>query len=297
MRLIKPYYEILPEIMTIQDMKRNIELGGRVCYKSEDKITEDSADKFINTLIKSGHTSVLEHGTVYIMVNKDCVEFFEQNPYSHVNYETDYEWQYAVTTNYRVLIENNLTNWLEHWSGPTEYHEKRYTVRFICDRGVSHEFVRHRVFSFSQESTRYCNYSKDKFGNECTFIIPSWFKNEQGILEKFEGYTMVNKMKTFDQIAMEMFGEPYNAEEYLERMWLFNNILTENNYYHMSTEGWIPQQARSVLPNSLKTELVMTGFAKDWKHFFSLRDANAAHPQARELAKPLHDEFKNLGYV
>lgn len=119
-----------------------------------------------------------------------------------------------------------------------------------------------RVFSFAQESTRYCNYSKDKFGNEITFISPCWLQDDK---------------------AKECF-------EYILQK-------TEQAYFHLLQEGWLPQQARAVLPNSLKTELVMTGFIEDWEHFFFLRDAAPAHPQARELAEPLHKEFIERGYI
>ena len=121
------------------------------------------------------------------------------------------------------------------------------------------EFVRHRVFSFAQESTRYCNYSKDKFGNELTFILPCWWKDEVGNYAEAE----------------------------------FCNTLqyAEEQYFYLLKQGWKPQEARAILPNALKTELVMTGFVSDWKHFFELRDAGSAHPQARELAQPLHKLF------
>ena len=127
------------------------------------------------------------------------------------------------------------------------------------------EFVRHRVFSFAQESTRYCNYSKDKFNNELTFITPVWF--------------------TFSNIHDN------------ENVWKESLQILEDNYIHMIKYGWTPQQARSILPNSLKTELVMTGFVSDWKHFFELRDCSKAHPQAFELANPLHQEFKKLQLI
>ena len=139
------------------------------------------------------------------------------------------------------------------------------------------EFVRHRVFSFTQESTRYCNYSKDKFGNELTFILPGWVKRD-------ERYNFAP-----DSILC------VNPTESPEVMWMRSLVKSEQDYIQLLEKGWKPQQARAVLPNSLKTELIMTGFVSDWKHFFSLRDAAAAHPQAYELAHPLHEEFKRLG--
>lgn len=189
MRLIKPSFEILEQEPGIQGIYKQIERAGRTCYKSEDRITEDSAEKFVNMIKDRQHTAMLEHGTVYLKFNSAtnndshsygynwdlsrATEEFDSkytlNPYSKVAYEYG---RIYVTTNYRVLYENNWLDDLKYLCEPTEYHEKRITVKFICDRGVSHEFVRHRVFSFAQESTRYCNYSKDKFGNSISYIIP-----------------------------------------------------------------------------------------------------------------------------
>ena len=150
------------------------------------------------------------------------------------------------------------------------------------------EFVRHRVFSFAQESTRYCNYSKDKFGNDCTFIIPCWLDIEEleeefGNLSTLEYHKDINKFQS---------SEWSDAANFLQSI-----AWSEANYLTLLGNEWTAQQARSVLPNSLKTELVMTGFVSDWKGFFKLRDANAAHSQARELAAPLHEEFKKLQLI
>lgn len=155
-------------------------------------------------------------------------------------------------------------------------------VRFVCDRGVSHEFVRHRVFSFAQESTRYCNYSKDKFGNELTFIIPCWLD-----------------IKPFSYSTDIMSGEQIKkAKETNPSLNFIQGLAnSELQYFELLNKEWLPQQARAVLPNSLKTELVMTGFISDWKHFFELRCDKAAHPQARELAIPLQEEFIKRHYV
>ena len=146
------------------------------------------------------------------------------------------------------------------------------------------EFVRHRVFSFAQESTRYCNYSKDKFDNEITFITPPWFDKElhfnSGALDIVDGFSELK----------EHFG--------LDGAVFLSNLLNaEDDYKTLINEEWKPQQARAILPNALKTELVMTGFVSDWKHFFKLRDAGSAHPQARELAQPLHEEFIKRNFI
>lgn len=179
-----------------KEILRRIEAIGRVCYKSEDKITEESAERFVRTLIKRGHESVLEHLS--------------------------------------------------------------FTARFICDRGVTHEIVRHRIASYSQESTRYCNYSQGKFGSEITVIEPLYL--EQGS----RGY---------------MMWENACAE-------------AEASYFDMLNWGNTPQEARAVLPNSLKAELIMTANLREWRHFFKLRTSSAAHPQMREVAKMLLEEVK-----
>ena len=183
MKLIKPSYEILPQSSGLEGVSQQIEIAGRTCYKSEDKITLDSAKGFVERMIKSGHGAMLEHGTVYLTIYPhDAITGYKyrNNKYSkyferRIREEPTPEVTKYVTTNYRVLVENSWLDDLKYICEPTEFHEKRITVKFICDRGVSHEFVRHRVFSFAQESTRYCNYSKEKFGNELTFILPNSF--------------------------------------------------------------------------------------------------------------------------
>ena len=164
MKLIKPSFEIIEQQPGLIGLYKQIELAGRTCYRSEDKITEDSAKAFVDRMIKSGHGAMLEHGTVYLLIPQfndvcACNPFhtpFEYNKYSkEVIIRDENKDKYAVvSTNMRVIIENNLENYLQFICEPTEWHERRVTVRFICDRGVSHEFVRHRVFSFAQESTR-----------------------------------------------------------------------------------------------------------------------------------------------
>ena len=306
MRLIKPSFEILEQEPGIQGIYKQIERAGRTCYKSEDRITEDSAEKFVNMIKDRQHTAMLEHGTVYLSCSD--AEFiylglrYECNIYSNVVWEEfapGHRTKVYITTNYRVLYENNWLDDLKYLCEPTEYHEKRITVKFICDRGVSHEFVRHRVFSFAQESTRYCNYSKDKFGKELTFIIPCWANTN-----KFPKHTII----THDDFG-DLIGEHYfhlsGKEASHFKPWEItpeSNFITslqvsEQLYLELLNQGWTPQQARSVLPNSLKTELVMTGTLEQWKGFFKLRCDAAAHPQARELAIPLKEEFKKLHYI
>lgn len=306
MRLIKPSFEILEQQPGYRGLMQHIERCGRTCYKSEDKITEDSAEKFVKMLVNRGHTAMVEHGTIYLTLNMtNRQEYFKYcaNKYSEAISEGEAEkgtWVGYVTTNYRVLLQNDWLGDLQYLTEPTK-HIRRITVKFVCDRGVSHEFVRHRVFSFAQESTRYCNYSKDKFGNEVTFIIPCWA--DSLALQEVKGTVI-----TSDDFG-NLIGEYYyhlNGKEapYFEtweitpeRNFVASLQVAEQLYLELLNQGWKPQQARAVLPNSLKTELIMTGTVKQWEGFFKLRDANDAHPQARELAQPLHEEFIRRNYI
>ena len=195
MKEIRPSFEIMDDIDGAKILQK-LERCGRVCYKSEDKITEGSAEKFIGMILKSGHESVLEH--------------------------------------------------------------EKLTVKFICDRGVTHEIVRHRIASYSQESTRYCNYSKDKFGNELTFIRPCFWADD--------------------------------SEEYAVWKQAMEDI--EKTSVKLISLGAKPEEARSILPNSLKTEIVCTMNLREWRHFFRLRTAERAHPQIREISVALLDELK-----
>lgn len=211
MKIIKPYAKII-DVFNGYDILRKIEKIGRVCYKSENKITNDSAKDFVSMIIKRGHEAILEHASV--------------------------------------------------------------TVKFVCDRGISHELVRHRVASYAQESTRYCNYSNNKFGNELTFIKP-FYLDDSGL-------------------------------EYVR--WLDTLKKDETVYLELIDKGLSPQEARGILPNCLKTEIYMTANLREWRHFFNLRCDVKAHPQMRELTLPLlqnmhkiipvvfddiYDKFKN----
>lgn len=195
MKIIKPYHEIMTPLDGEQ-MLKHIEACGRVCYKSEHKITEDSYLTFVRNIVKRGHEAVLEHFSI--------------------------------------------------------------TVKFVCDRGVSHEIVRHRMASYCQESTRYCNYSKDEFCGEITVIEPLFLKVGT------DGY----------------------------ELWRDGCQMAERFYFDLLEWGCTPQEARAVLPNSLKTEITMTANLREWRHFFKLRTSKAAHPQIREVAMPLLADFK-----
>ena len=296
MKLIESSVQIIEE----KDPYKMIELAGRTCYKSEDKITENSAKEFVDRMIKLGHGAMLEHGTVYLaylvfyqdvdnennLTPEHIFYKYQSNKYSKVKV-VPYSWSgedaVYVTTNLRVLVENNWLDDLQYQVEPTEHHEKRITAKFICDRGVSHEFVRHRVFSFAQESTRYCDYSKDKFGNDITYIIPSWLDLPEGKYSDWDNdWCDVSELKLLYP-EVDNLSDPANC--------FLQSIKNAEYYYFMLiNRGWKPQQARQVLPNATKTELVMTGFESDWEHFFELRCSGAAHPDARKLA----DELKSL---
>lgn len=162
MKLIKPYFEILEQNPGIEGVYRQIELAGRTCYRSEDRITEDSAKGFVDRMIKSGHGGMLEHGTIYLFIPKgrkfrdgaftNYNQVYSDNLYYVI--KDDNKGNSYVTTNYRYIIENNLKHWLEYICEPTEFHKKRITVRFVTDQGILREFTRHRTASFAVESTR-----------------------------------------------------------------------------------------------------------------------------------------------
>lgn len=285
MKLIESSVQIIEE----KDPYKMIELAGRTCYKSEDKITENSAKEFVDRMIKLGHGAMLEHGTIYLTIDGEDPNLskIQSNPHTKVNlvpYEVLTEDNYTIsykayiTTNLRVLIENNLKELLCYQVEPTEHHEKRITAKFICDRGVSHEFVRHRVFSFAQESQRYCNYNKDKFNNELTFIKPTWLNIPTGDYTYWDG-----DWCDIDNMKIQLPSDNGIADNFL---WCLNNAGMQ--YRLLINKGLKPQEARGVLPNATKTELVMTGFESDWEGFFKLRCSGAAHPDAKKLADELY---------
>lgn len=285
MKLIESSVQIIKE----KDPYKMIELAGRTCYKSEDKITEDSAKEFVDRMIKLGHGAMLEHGTIYLKIretvngNVPPAMLYWRDPanqkYSKV---VKYNGELYVTTNMRVLVENNRMDDLQYLVEPTEHHEKRITAKFICDRGVSHEFVRHRVFSFAQESTRYCDYSKNKFDNDVTYIIPSWLDLPEGKYTNWDNdWCDVSELKL-------LYPEADNLSDTTNRF-LQSIKNAEYHYMMLLNDGWKPQQAREVLPNATKTELVMTGFESDWEHFLSLRTSKNAHPDAQQLSLKLRE--------
>ena len=285
MKLIESSVQIIEE----KDPYKMIELAGRTCYKSEDKITENSAKEFVDRMIKLGHGAMLEHGTIYLKIDKTedghlppARLYWSDGNHKKYTKVRKHGNSIYVTTNLRVIVENNRLDDLQYQVEPTEHHEKRITAKFICDRGVSHEFVRHRVFSFAQESTRYCDYSKNKFGNDITYIIPSWLDLPEGKYSDWDNdWCDVSELKLLYP-EVDNLSDPAN--------YFLQSIKNAEYYYFMLiNRGWKPQQARQVLPNATKTELVMTGFESDWEHFLSLRTSKNAHPDAQRLSLKLKE--------
>ena len=307
---------------TLDDIKKHCERCGRVCYKSEDKITDDSSEKFIRNLINSKHYSVLEHGTVYLIIkienennyiNTELYKKYQRNKFSKVNIVTDipdngtlHPWDEGykagipkayITTNYRVIVENHWEDDLKFISQPTKYHEMRYTLFIRCDRGVGEEILRHRLFSYSKESTRYCRYSLGKFGSQITTIIPEadFPDFEEGQYKYINNSDQIGMWNLEDDISVK---EPLRVFDYdsIEYIYLKSNIESEKGYMKLINNGWTAQQARRVLPLSLKGDFVMSGFLSDWKHFNSLRynqTTGPVHPDMLHISTKINNIFKN----
>lgn len=283
MRLINSSFEVLPQAPGLEGMYKQIEIGARNCYKSEDKITEGSAEKLVEFLKGRGHYSPLEHGTVYMFVpfqsviGYQTVQKYIKNKYSKVLMRNEHflldSNGYYITTNYRVIIENQWQDDLKYRCDVTEWHEKRVSVMVTCAIGISRELNRHRTISPSEQSTRYCNYSKDKFGVEITFVIPEWATN------------LTPEYKSLD----------YSGLDHNELVFLDSLAHAERSYMTMIRDGARPQEARDVLPLATATTVMYTGFISDWKHFFELRTSAGAHPDARAIAIPLEEKFNELG--
>ena len=287
MKLIKQSFEFINQTdFSLVGIKKHIERCARVSYKSEDKITDSSYEKFVNMLESRGHDRPLEFGTVYLSRtsqkedNMEWLDKYAYNPWSKFSFGNgstringELRNTIYVTTNYRVIKEHHWEDDLQYLCEPTEYHYKRYTVHMILDRGVMDEFRTHVGLSHLAESTRYCNYSKDKFNNEVTFVIPSWCNS-----------------------LIEGSKQEYSPFEINEDEVEFMNALqnAQNSYLSLLKMGWTPQQARSVLPLGIKSELISCGFEDAWENFFKRRDAPDAHPMAQEIAKPMHEEFFKL---
>lgn len=286
MRLIRQSFEILEQKdFSLIGIKKFIERCGRVCYKSEDRITDDSYEKFVNMLVKRDHARPLEFGTVHLKISsgmlfdkflQDLVDYKLYNP-AWIKYKELPEYTY-ITTNYRHYLQiiKKCPYIAEYFTEQDNcYYPSRYTVHMVLSRGVMDEFRTHVGLSHLAESTRYCNYSKDKFDNQVTFIIPNW----------------CNSLKEGSE-------QNYPPFEINEDEIIFMDALqnAQNSYLSLLKLGWTPQQARDVLPLAVKSELISCGFKDAWENFFYRRCANDAHPMAREIAIPLQKRFKELGY-
>ena len=291
MKLIKQSFEILEQKdFSLIGIKKFIERCGRVCYKSEDRITDDSYEKFVNMLVKRDHARPLEFGTVHLKISsgmlfekflQDLVDYKLYNP-AWIKYKELPEYTY-ITTNYRHYLQiiKKCPYIAEYFTEQDNcYYPSRYTVHMVLSRGIMDEFRTHVGLSHLAESTRYCNYSKDKFDNQITFIQPSWI-----ILDK--------EIAPINELCL-LSGQYDRGNPNLR--YLASLVDANYAYVLLLNKGWTPQQARDVLPLSVKSELISCGFKDAWENFFYRRCANDAHPMAREIAIPLQKRFKELGY-
>lgn len=320
MKIINPCVEYIPQNdNTLNGIYKQIEKAGRTCYKSEDKITEDSAKAFVKRMIESNHTAMLEHGTVYMKMiidrksESDILRFpwyknnkptklrdiyiyvknlFMFNHYSVINIHRDKERNVSVlciTTNYRVIIENGWSDMMnELMCEPTEWHTPRITLKFTTNIGVTREGNRMRANSIAEESTRYCNYSKNKFNNNISVVLPNWIDSES-----IEGIKL--KERTTNE-HLEVFCEALNNTDldHLSPEELYGCAIAvcETIYMKLINKGWKPQQAREVLPFATKSDVVYTAFPHQWKHFFDLRlfgTTGIPHPNMKQIAEKARD--------
>lgn len=301
MEFITAGFEIIEQQPGLEGIFKAIELPGRICYGSQDKITADSAKKFCDMLMISKHSGVLEHGTVYLKIRYYDIEgmrlmtFFTVNPYSKV--KTDNEFMY-ITTNLRVLFENDLMPLLDKYlCEPTEMHEQRVCVRFTIDRFTGEEFLRHRVASFNRESTRYVLFTKEKFGGgSIKYIIPVWMLDKQDVIQSYNHYDISEFCRDVIDIESGDLDCMYDVF-----VWMFALKSCEWSYNKLVNDfDWKAEQARTVLPCAINSPLIKTAFTSDWVNFFNLRAIGTTgrpHPQALELAEPLMNEFIERGYL
>ena len=291
-------FEIIEQEPGLAGMYKAAELPGRICYGSQDKMAPGTAEKFCNGLMKSNHGAPLEHGTVYLRAEDEYyanpLDKYRGNSYSKLKSINGVKY---VTTNLRVLFEHDWLGDLEkYWCEPTEYHERRYQVRFQVDRFTGEEFLRHRVASFNRESTRYVLFTKEKFGGgSIKYIVPVWMLDKQDAINSLKDYSISDFCKCV--IDFEAGVGPMDDV----CAWMFALKACEWSYCTLTNQfEWQAQQARTVLPCAINSPLIKTAFISDWKHFFDLRALGTTgkpHPQAFELAHPLMEEFKNRGYL
>lgn len=279
MKIINPTFEIWPQQPGEEGIYLQIERAGRVCYKSEKNQTIHSARPFCQRMIDNQHYAMLEHGTVYLQFAADSASanWYASNRFSHTHMADNTAY---VTTNLRVLAENQRMEDLQFRVEPTLHHERRITVHFTTQIAITREFNRHRVDSIAEQSTRYCNYSKDKFGNEIAINLPTWVRDEG-----------LAGTSTPDIDFMALCQRINSGEATVLENWIFGNMAAERAYLNLIALGKKPQEARVVLPLDTNTELIHTAFATDWLHFFDLRaldKTGPAHPDAKAIALPLY---------
>lgn len=291
MKIIKPQYEIWEQKSGNAGIYQQIERAGRVCYKSENHANETSAQPFVERMIASEHFAMLEHGTVYLVCEHGELPVYLSNRFSRCN---TVEGKDFITTNLRVLAENKCMDDLKFLSEPTENHELRVTVHFTTQIAITREYNRHRANSMAEQSTRYCNYSKNKFGNEISINLPTWVAENEDFTEEKDA-----SLDLFKDYCKDITVDDDTKWNKID-CWLFGNLAAEFAYMKLINAGCKPQEARVILPLDCNTELVHTAFVSDWQHFFDLRalgTTGAPHPDAKILAEPLYKEFLERGYL
>lgn len=309
MKLIKSSVDVLEQEPGIEGMFKHIEKIGRLSHKSEDKITEISYENFIKLMKNCGHYAVFNMGTVYLKVSIFKLgilkKLLKHHPFTKIciNKLSAY-----ITTDYRVILQENLEKEMyEYWCEPTIFHYRKATAHFICSRAISHELVRHASLRPMQESTRYCNYSKDKFNKELTFIIPEWiYKLRDELSETVDSLTGEDRKWLLDLDGEDLWYSLCTMDRTIaSRSDLLKKIEDQYLFEISTNESYKlrPEDARGILPHDLKTELYMCGYLKDWKYrpktkertgFFYLRSDNSAHPDVRILSQKLEKIFNEL---
>lgn len=290
MKLIKQDFNIVNQQgFSIKDIKKHIEYCARISYKSQDKITEDSYEKFVNMLEKRDHARPLEFGTVHLKMSisdfhklRDtlCINNMWNDQWIKYHYVENLTY---VTTNYRyylaiIKVFPSVESYFDQQND--ELYPKRYTVHFITNRVTMDSFRTHIALSHLGESTRYCSYNKNKFNNQVTFVIPHWCDLQEG---EYNAKTYYNNTYYNSYCKKDTFMRAcFNAEE---------------DYLELINKGAIAQEARDILPLGIKSELISCGFEDAWSNFFYRRCDNAAHPMARELACGLKEEFIKRNYI
>lgn len=325
MKFIEPSAEYWRQESGLEGVWNQIARATRVCYQSKPREGESSEDFVKRIILKPAliegslddlehckfdfdkmHGAMLEHGTVYITVppyiadDKISAKAFTiliTNKYSKVNIVNN--WDY-ITTNLRVLFEENILDCLKYITEPTEHHVKRYTFSVITDIGVTREFNRHRTFSVAEQSTRYCDLAKDKFGNSLSFPLPSWINKDSLETSEVDNCLLSDMSGDLNTVSTEdisNFKVTNSTEDWDDiDFYIYANLVAQYCYQALRNRGWRPEQARQVLPLGLKTQAVYTAFADDWNHFLKLRADNVSgkvHPNMKIIADKIKELFNN----